>query len=128
MPNSRQHKEKAARNREFLDTISVDDYPDWAVVVAFYAAVHLAERLRTLERNASQQHSTDHNDRLQFVQRKHRGIHAAFHILFNAALLARYETVNSFNTQFTPSDVRDTLVGQHLVSIERYVSGKFGGS
>ena len=47
MPNSRQHRDKATHNRSFLSTIDVSRFPDWAVVAAFYAAVHLVERLRT---------------------------------------------------------------------------------
>lgn len=124
MPNSQQHRDKASHNRSFLDTIAVDQYPDWAAVVAFYTAVHLVERLTRLP-NAADQHSTDHQDRLQFVQRHHRPIHTAFHELWNAALIARYQTVNSFNTQFSAADVRDVLIDNYLVAIEQYVTNQF---
>jgi hypothetical protein len=125
MPNSRQHKDKAAHNRAFLATINVQDFPDWAVVVAFYTAVHLAERLRTLLPNASDQHSTTHQDRLEFVQKHHRAIHTEFHELFNASLIARYQTVASFGAQFSPGDVQKTLIDQYLVNIEQHVVHKF---
>lgn len=126
MPNSRQHQEKAEHNRSFLDSIDIEQYPDWAAVAAFYTAVHLVERLRTrLSSGPGGQHSTDHQDRLAFVQRHHRRIHQPYHELFNASTLARYETLHSFNTQITADDVRDTLVNQDLVAIETYVAGVF---
>jgi hypothetical protein len=34
MPSADQHRKKAESNRKFLDTISLDDFPDWVVVVA----------------------------------------------------------------------------------------------
>ncbi len=125
MPNSKQHKDKAAHNRTFLATIAVQDYPDWAVVVAFYTAVHLVERLRTRMPNAADQHSTTHQDRLDFVQKHHRSIHTEFHELFNASLIARYQTAASFRTQFTPSDVQAILIDQYLFSIEQHVTTVF---
>lgn len=69
MPNSSQHRERAEHNQAFLDTVSVERFPDWATVVAFYTAVHLVERLRTTLKSAEphQQHSKDHQDRLAFV-------------------------------------------------------------
>lgn len=125
MPNSQQHKDKALHNRAFLNSIDVNKYPDWAAVAAFYTAVHLVERLRTRLPNPSQQHSTDHIDRLQFVQSSHRPIHTDYHQLFNAALIARYQTVYSFNTQFKPADVQSVLINQYLVNIEKYVTSVF---
>ena len=125
MPNSKQHRDKAAHNRAFLATINAKDFPDWAAVVAFYTAVHLAERLRTLLPNAADQHSTGHQDRLEFVQKHHRTIHTEMHELFNASLIARYQTVNSFRTQFTPDDVQKILIDQYLVKFEQYVAARF---
>ena len=125
MPNSHQHRDKAQHNRAFLNTISVNTYPDWATVAAFYTAVHLVERLRTKLPNAAEQHSTDHHDRLQFVQTHHRAIHTEYHELFNAALIARYQTIHSFRTQFTNTDVQDILIDQYLLAIEQHVTGYF---
>ncbi len=125
MPNSTQHRDKANHNRTFLSTIDVNAYPDWAATVAFYTAVHLVERLRTLLPNPMQQHSTDHQDRLTFVQKHHRGIHAPYRDLFNAALLSRYETIHSFDTQFSAHDVQNILIGRHLTRIENYVASRF---
>lgn len=125
MPNSQQHRDKAAHNREFLDLIATPRFPDWKVVVAFYVAVHLVERLRTRQPNAADQHSVDHHDRLRFVQVHHRQIHTAFHELFNAGLIARYQTMNSFNVQFPAAAVQEVLVDRYLVEIEQYVANWF---
>jgi hypothetical protein len=45
MPSADQHRNKANSNRKFLDGISLEDFPDWVVVAAFYTAVHLIEEL-----------------------------------------------------------------------------------
>lgn len=125
MPNSQQHRDKAQHNRAFLNTIAVSTYPDWATVAAFYTAVHFVERLRTKMPNPAQQHSTDHHDRLQFVQVHHRAIHTEYHELFNAGLIARYQTIHSFRTQFSNADVQDILIDQYLVAIEQHVTACF---
>jgi hypothetical protein len=125
MPNSQQHRDKANHNRAFLNTIDVQQYPDWAAVVAFYTAVHLVERLRTRMSLQYGQHSTDHQDRLGFVQGHHRPIHTPYFHLYNAGFIARYETVHSFNTKFSAADVQTVLIDQHLVAIEQHVASAF---
>jgi hypothetical protein len=125
MPNSKQHQDKAQHNRTFLNSLDLHQYADWASVAAFYTAVHLVERLRTHLRDPADQHSIDHGDRLRFVQRSHRGIHTPFHELYNAALVARYQTINSFNTQFSDADVKSILVDTYLVEVEKYVASHF---
>ena len=51
-----QHEVKARNNRDFLREIDATVRADWAVVVAFYTAVHLVERLRA----QAGEHSTNH--------------------------------------------------------------------
>ena len=125
MPNSSQHQARAAHNRAFLGTINLANHRDWAAVVAFYAAVHLAERLRTLAPHAKDQHSINHQDRLQYIHRHHSAIHTELHELYNASVIARYQTINSFNTQFTVADVQNVLIGTYLTTIENYVANQF---
>ena len=125
MPNSKQHREKADHNKAFLSSIATANYADWAVVVAFYTAVHLVERLRTKLPTTICQHSTDHQDRLQFVQKHHRAIHKPYHQIFNASLIARYQTLGSFNAQFSTLAVEKTLIGRYLTAIEEYVRFEF---
>jgi len=125
MPNSKQHKDKAAHNQSFLATIALAQFHDWGAVVAFYTAVHLVERLRTLLPSLQDQHSLDHHDRMQFVQRHHAPIHTPYHELFNAALIARYQTTSSFCKQFTIDDVETILIHTYLAEIEAYVANRF---
>ena len=121
MPNSREHRDKASHNCAFLQTFEVDDYPDWVAVAAFYAAVHLVERLRTVAPSPTTKHSTDHVDRGRFARAKHRQIQREYHELYNTSLIARYETTSGFNTKIKPADVRHILVGKYLTAIESYV-------
>jgi hypothetical protein len=122
MPSADQHRIKAESNRRFLDTISLDDFPDWVVVAAFYTAVHLVERLRA----AGHGDSTSHEDRLAYVQAELPTIHTADHVLLNASLLARYQSRGDFFAQFQCLDVRDRIVGQFLAAIEAHVTAHFG--
>jgi hypothetical protein len=118
MPSRDQHRKKAESNRRFLDTISLDDYPDWVVVAAFYTAVHLVEQLRAA---AGDGDSTSHEDRLAYVQEKHPAMHSAYHILQNASMLARYQSNSDFFAQFQRELIVERLVGQYLTKIEQYV-------
>lgn len=117
MPNPSHHQIKAKTNRKFLDSFEWLDYSDWAVVVAFYTAVHLVEQLRALDG----QDSKSHQDRLQYVQANHRAIHTEFHQLLNVSKLARYEANSVFYGQFSNSDVADIVIKQWLTTIEKYV-------
>ncbi len=119
MPTASQHSNKAAANRRFLATISTDDHPDWVVVAAFYAAVHLVEQLRAMDGCGD---STGHDDRLAFVQERHRAIHTAYHALQNNSMLARYESNATFRRRLTREEIADVLAGRYLVAIEAYVA------
>ena len=119
MPSADQHRRKAESNRRFLDSISVDDHPDWVVVAAFYCAVHWVERLRAA---AGDGHSTSHGERLAYVQARHLKIHTAYHILQNASMLARYEANATFFAQFQREIIVERLVGRYLKEIENYTN------
>lgn len=119
MPSADQHRNKAERNRQFLNSISLTDYPEWVVVAAFYTAVHLVERLRHL---AGDGHSTSHEDRLEYVQHHlPDAIHTDYHILQNVSMLARYQSTADFFAQFQPADVAEQLVNNRLARIEQHV-------
>jgi hypothetical protein len=117
MPNQSQHQNKAKNNRQFLDSFDWNAHPDWAAVVAFYTAVHLIERLRALDGHDSE----NHQDRLQYVQANHRAIHYEFHELLNASKLARYEANSVFHNQLSNFQIKDVVIGDWLVAIEKYV-------
>jgi hypothetical protein len=118
MPTASQHKGKAEHNRKFLGEIRIDAYPDWVAVAAFYTAVHLVERLRAASGHGD---STDHEDRLTYVQHVHPAIHTPYHLLQNVSLLARYQSNADFFAQFQPEDIRVRIVEGSLPVIEQYV-------
>lgn len=119
MPSADQHRSKADRNRKFLATISLNDFPEWVAVAAFYTAVHLIEQARA---KAGDGDSTSHEDRLNYVQhRLPSEIHSAYHILQNVSMLARYQSVSDFFAQFQPEDVERELVSKRLTLIENYI-------
>jgi hypothetical protein len=124
MPNSQEHRAKADRNRAFIDNLqgAVED-SDWIAVAAFYAAVHLVERLCATENK----HHIGHSSRLAWVyrHRQHRAIHTAFSILYDASRIARYGTINQFKQAFPGDTVERILVNTHLVKIESYVTAYF---
>jgi hypothetical protein len=121
MPSASQHRKKAESNRKFLATISLEDYPDWVVVAAFYTAVHVIEELRAV---AGDGDSTGHEDRLAYVQQKHPTIHTAYHVLQNASMLARYESNSAFFAQFQRELIAERLVGRYLPEIEQYAKNQ----
>jgi hypothetical protein len=121
MPSADQHRRKAEHNRKFLDSIALDDYPDWVVVVAFYTAVHLVEWLRAASGDGD---STDHEDRLLYVQLRHPEIHTAYHILQNASMLARYQSNAAFFAQFQRETIAERILGEYLPAIQKHVEDR----
>ena len=124
MPSSKEHKDKAARNRATLDSL-IANYgaPEWMAVVAFYTALHLVERLAAWENI----HHSKHPDRLDYLTRhkQHRVIHADFQTIFDASLVARYGTLNQFTKAYPGNAIVDVLVNKHLTAIETYVDRHF---
>jgi hypothetical protein len=118
MPSEDQHRNKAERNRQFLETIVIADHPDWVVVVAFYVAVHVAERLRAISGHGD---STSHEERLAYIQSEHPEIHTHYHILQNASMLARYQSNADFFSQFQVDEINEKIIQNRLVPIEEYV-------
>ena len=118
MPSADQHRRKAEGNREFLATISLDDHPDWAVIAAFYTAVHLVERLRAASGDGD---SNGHTDRLDYVQNRHPEIHGPYHILQSASMLARYESYSNFYAQFDEHNIPERIFAR-LELIESYLA------
>ena len=119
MPSADQHRHKAERNRKFLDSIPREEFPEWAVVAAFYTAVHVVERLRA---TAHEGHSESHEDRQAYVRVRHRTILTAYKILKNASMLARYQSMGDFYREFDAEEVESRILAS-LDEIERYVAG-----
>lgn len=123
MPSAKEHQEKADENRAFLSQLLASNGDSkWIAIVAFYTAVHLAERLAACENV----HNSNHPDRLNYLSKhkKHKAIHANFLTLYDASLIARYGTVNQFQKAFSSIAVTQ-LVDTHLAAIEAYVKAFF---
>jgi hypothetical protein len=57
MPSSAEHQEKAQQNLDVLHSGTL--IPEWATIVAFYAALHLVERLCACEGLHIVNHTSD---------------------------------------------------------------------
>jgi hypothetical protein len=124
VPDAAQHKAKYEANRARLDAGFAAVDPAWAAVVAFYAAVHLVERLAAADPRGPVHHR-NHKDRDDYVQRRHRKILNDYGALRDASETSRYGTVNQFDSQFTAATVQSQLIDTHLVAIEQYVTNHF---
>ncbi len=118
MPNSSQHMNKAARNEQFLDSIEIGEAPEWAATVAFYAALHHVERLRSHSGGGD---SSSHADRLAYLRQSFPALFSAFKRLYEASLLARYESSAKFFSHYSAASVRDVLVAQLLHEVRDFV-------
>lgn len=126
MPSSQEHRAKYEANRHHLDTgnnggpLSTLD-GCWAATVAFYAALHLVDRLAA--RNNF--HPGNHTDRNSFVTGQHRPIWAVYNALYTVSRIARYGTLNQFNLAYPGTTVQTELIDKRLVAIETYVNNIF---
>jgi hypothetical protein len=126
MPSSQEHRAKYEANRNHLDTgnngtsLSTLD-GCWAATVAFYAALHLVDRLAA----RVNYHPGNHTDRNAFVTGQQRPIWNAYNALYQASRTARYGTLNQFNRAYPGTTVQDVLIDRNLVVIETYVNNIF---
>ena len=95
-------------------------------VVAFYAAVHLIERLAAAEPRGPIHHGT-HIQRNNYLgrHRAHRVLVKHYTELKLAAEISRYGTVKQFATDYPAATVQSVLIDTHLVTIEDYVTAYF---
>jgi hypothetical protein len=126
MPNSAEHDAKYRLNRALLDSGLSATSPEWAAVVAFYAAVHLVERLAAAEARGPVHHRT-HADRFRYLRahRQHRSILREYAELQDASEISRYGTINQFRASYPGAAVQDQLIDVHLRAIEEYVAAYF---
>jgi hypothetical protein len=98
----------------------------WATTVAFYAAVHLVERLAARDGKHHRRHSGD-GSRNTYLARHlvHRIIKADFMALYSASLIARYESPTVFAVAYPGDVVQTQLIDGCLTNIEAYVAAVF---
>ena len=126
MPSAAEHRDKYDANRAFLNTGLAATNPEWAAVVAFYAAVHLIERLAAAERRGPVHHRT-HIKRNAYLggHRRHRVLAPHYVELQLASEVSRYGTVHQFAKDYSASRVQSELIDTHLVAVEDYVTAHF---
>ncbi len=92
MNSAGQHLEKARQNLAFLDSIDLSQAgsPDWAIVVLFYASLHLVSAYVYF---TGSDHGRSHAERFRRVEPLvSTQAFDAYRTLYNRSRLARYET------------------------------------
>ena len=129
MPSSHEHQIKYQENRNFLDLGGAGGGPlaasngPWAAIVAFYAALHLMERLASII-NLHHMPPGAHGQRARWLRghAQHRAILSPYNDLRTASEISRYGTANQFTRAYPGTVVQDVLVDQKLVAIETYLN------
>jgi hypothetical protein len=105
MATEAEHNAKAASNQAFLDGIDPAAYPDWAVTVAFYKAVHVVEGLLVRKGHVTRSHTA----RNQILKRRFRPVWRHYRPLYDLSRTARYWCVPI--TAANVADARRWLAG-----------------
>lgn len=131
MATDAEHDAKYRENRAVLDGPPPLDAlsEPWAATVAFYAAVHLVERLAARDGRHHTRHSGQPSRNAYITAHPaHRAVAADFMVLYSASLVARYEPPAAFAEGYPTGTVRTRLIDQHLAAIETYVAGVFAAA
>ena len=131
MPATDDHWEQANHNRALAHELIQNPmkYKDWAIVVAFYAAVHYIEAFRS---DLDGSHSEDHHQRAKFVKRKTNNwaVRTAYENLYQASRFLRYLEYKGMTKppygQWLPESDAKGHVTADLESIARAMSGYTG--
>ena len=93
MPDTHQHLRKYNSNKNLLNSQEMNpettEHCDWVIIVAFYSAIHLIEKV--LAENDS--HTHNHLQRLDRIEQdeKFKKIRAKYNALWNKSSIARYK-------------------------------------
>jgi hypothetical protein len=95
----------------------------WAAVVAFYAALHLVERLAAQSSVHHQRHSGV-GSRHRYLARHphHHQILADYMALQSASEIARYESMTAFQMAYPSGSTQTNLINGCLARIDQYVT------
>jgi hypothetical protein len=105
-----------------IHLLSNGDYPDWAVTVAFYKAVHIVEAVFAADLRRD---STSHTDREQTRKiPKYKEVFKPYTHLFTASRVARYlesHDQGKFRTFFDFMDLTKVkvLISKRLYAVEQ---------
>jgi len=129
MPAESDHAQKHRENRALLagppPLAAVS--PAWAATVAFYAAVHLVERLAARDGVHHTRHSGQAS-RAGYLARHptHHVLAAHLATLLSASIVARYEGPGAYAAAFPGDTTQRLLIDTHLAAIEAHVAAAIG--
>ena len=126
MPTDAEHRIKYEDNRRVLTAHNGLDQTSecWAAVVAFYASLHLVERLAAFEGKHLVRH-VGPGSREMFLRyhSDRKAILGDYTALRRASEQARYESLERFQISFPPTTMRAKLIDGCLHRIENHVFG-----
>ena len=119
LQRSERHKVQASHNQSLLQEACFSDgiqrtsqlYNDWAIIVAFYAALHYVQMY--LSKNKLKADFDNHTERIEYlkylsqIDRRVRGVTAQYISLYKFSRLCRYTPC--YFHYLRPSDVRGYL-------------------
>jgi len=113
MATEREHRDQAELNHQFLDSFAEEDFPDWAITVRFYIAVHAVQQL--MERNS---HRVDnHDDRKRVLIESFPHLWKQYQPLYQLSRRVRY-----FCQRVTVKQLADSET--YLERVERIVESE----
>lgn len=111
------HRARWLHNRAFI-AILPDEYADWMLTGAFYAAVHAVESLIAFDRLPNHASHETRNRTLKTV-RRYQQIWKHYHELYNGSQTSRYHC--DPNAWIPAQDIKQIWIPHYLYPIERSV-------
>ena len=126
MPTAAEHHAVYQDSLAFLNSGIIVANPRWAAVVAFYAGVHLVERLAAQDGVHNARHVGTNSRQVYLAQHPvHHVLLAELTALRSASELARYHSLAAFDAAFAAADVQAQLIAACLATIEAHVVAAF---
>jgi uncharacterized protein (UPF0332 family) len=117
LPSKEEHLETALHNEKLADTLAATAFPDWAVTVYFYSALHYAHAVLAVYGQHPQSHDTTAPlVRTNLVLKR---VWTEYRSLQTASRNARY-----YCTKITPEHLQQVLMDFN--SLKSYVCGQLG--
>ncbi len=127
MPTDAEHAAKYHEARALLNG-PLRGAGAWEATAAFYAAVHLVERLAAADGKHHSRHVGPTSRAVYLANHSdHVALAPALAALFSASMVARYESSAAFTAAYPGDVVGRVLIGQMLSAIETHVAAQLGG-
>ena len=99
MPNLDLHIKKYKHNKDFSNILLKDEYCDWQITAAFYAALHLVEAVLSKENIHPTSHEERENVMLDNYKIFNNDAMNNYHVLRNLSHKARYTDIIENNEE-----------------------------